>query len=217
MEKQTQAIEKQTQAIKGGFTQLGRQVEDLANTISWSMKSVADAIDSLERTMSWGLAQVIWQQEQTNQLLQDILKRLSSPRTTEAEELQEQSNEFFKNGVNSKRPEDRERWMNLAIEAYLESICKNPADFSVFHSLGVILFFETLRKETQIWRFGVFVKRLFWQSLIRPTIQQCRGFILVMSIATEVSLRRRTKQQQKPFGYNPNGWRCIISTPSIAL
>jgi len=32
--------------------------------------------------------------------------------------------------------------MNLAIDAYLEAIRKNPADFTVFHSLGVIQFFE---------------------------------------------------------------------------
>lgn len=48
--------------------------------------------------MSWGFAQVIWQQEQTNQLLLDILAKLRSPRTAEAEELRERSNEFFKIG-----------------------------------------------------------------------------------------------------------------------
>ena len=139
---QIEAIEEQTEAIERGFEQLGRGISDLAETISWSVSAVADAVESLERTMSWGFAQVIWQQEQTNELLLNILKRLSSPRTTEAEELRERGNEFYRNGVNSKRPEDRERWMNLAIDAYLESVRKNPADFSVFHSLGVIMFFE---------------------------------------------------------------------------
>lgn len=142
VQEQTEAIQEQTKAIERGFAQLGKGISDLAETISWSVSAVAGAVESLERTMSWGFAQVIWQQEQTNELLLNILKRLSSPRTTEAEELRERGNEFYRNGVNSKRPEDRERWMNLAIDAYLESIRKNPADFSVFHSLGVIMFFE---------------------------------------------------------------------------
>jgi len=139
---QLEAYREQTEAIERGFSELGVQIRDLQSAISRSTEVVADAIDSLERTMSWGFAQLIWQQEQTNQLLLEILKRLSSPRTTEAEELRERGNEYFRNGLNAKRPEDRERWMNLAIDAYLEAIHKNPADFTVFQSLGVIQFFE---------------------------------------------------------------------------
>jgi WD40 repeat protein/tetratricopeptide (TPR) repeat protein len=139
---QLEAYREQTEAIERGFSELGVQIRDLQSAISWSTEVIADAIDSLERTMSWGFAQLIWQQEQTNQLLLEILKRLSSPRTTEAEELRERGNEYFRNGLNAKRPEDRERWMNLAIDAYLEAIHKNPADFTVFQSLGVIQFFE---------------------------------------------------------------------------
>jgi tetratricopeptide (TPR) repeat protein len=139
---QLEAYREQTKAIEHGLSELGVQIRDLQETIAWSTEAIAGAIESLEQTMSWGFAQVIWQQEQTKQLLVEILKRLSSPRTTEAEELRERGNEFFRNGVNAKRPEDRERWMNLAIDAYLEAIRKNPADFTVFQSLGVIQFFE---------------------------------------------------------------------------
>jgi len=140
----------QMETIEHGFAKLGVQIQDLQNAIAWSMEVVADAIGSLERTMSWGFAQLIWHQEQTNQLLLEILKRLSSPRTTEAEELRERGNEYFRNGLNAKRPEDRERWMNLAIDAYLEAIHKNPADFTVFQSLGVIQFFEKGNSEVAL-------------------------------------------------------------------
>ena len=140
----------QMETIEHGFAKLGVQIQDLQNAIAWSMEVVADAIGSLERTMSWGFAQLIWHQEQTNQLLLEILKRLSSPRTTEAEELRERGNEYFRNGLNAKRPEDRERWMNLAIDAYLEAIRKNPADFTVFQSLGVIQFFEKGNSEVAL-------------------------------------------------------------------
>ena len=147
---QLEAYQEQMEAIERGFSELGVQIRDLQSAISWSTEVIADAIDSLERTMSWGFAQLIWHQEQTNQLLLEILKRLSSPRTTEAEELRERGNEYFRNGLNAKRPEDRERWMNLAIDAYLEAIRKNPADFTVFQSLGVIQFFEKGNSEVAL-------------------------------------------------------------------
>jgi WD40 repeat protein/tetratricopeptide (TPR) repeat protein len=147
---QLEAYQEQMEAIERGFSELGVQIRDLQSAISWSTEVIADAIDSLERTMSWGFAQLIWHQEQTNQLLLEILKRLSSPRTTEAEELRERGNEYFRNGLNAKRPEDRERWINLAIDAYLEAIRKNPADFTVFQSLGVIQFFEKGNSEVAL-------------------------------------------------------------------
>jgi len=137
-----EAYREQTEAIERSFAEIGAQIRDLQNAIAWSMEVIADAIESLGRTMSWGNAQVVWQQEQTNKLLLAIWERLNSPRTTEAEELRERGNEYFRNGINAKRPEDRERWINLAIDAYLEAIQKNPADFTVFQSLGVIQFFE---------------------------------------------------------------------------
>jgi WD40 repeat protein/RNA polymerase-binding transcription factor DksA len=40
--------------------------------------------------------------------------------------------------------------MNLAIDAYLEAIRKNPADFTVFQSLGVIQFFEKGNSEVAL-------------------------------------------------------------------
>jgi hypothetical protein len=40
--------------------------------------------------------------------------------------------------------------MNLAIDAYLEAIHKNPADFTVFQSLGVIQFFEKGNSEVAL-------------------------------------------------------------------
>jgi tetratricopeptide (TPR) repeat protein len=145
---QTKALEH----VFSKFSELGVQIQmrDLQDIIAWSKEVVADAFESLEQTMSWGFAQLIWQQKQTNQLLLEILKRLSSPRTTEAEELRERGNEYFRNGLNAKRPEDRERWMNLAIDAYLEAIHKNPADFTVFQSLGVIQFFEKGNSEVAL-------------------------------------------------------------------
>jgi len=137
-----EAYREQAEAVERGFAELGTQIRDLQNAIAWSMEVIADAIESLGQTMSWGFTQFIWHQEQANKLLLAIWERLSSPRTTEAEELRERGNEYFRNGLNAKRPEDRERWINLAIDAYLEAIHKNPADFTVFQSLGVIQFFE---------------------------------------------------------------------------
>ena len=141
---------KQTETVKCGFAELGVQIRNLQDAIVWSTRVIADNLGSLERTMSWGFAQVIWQQEQTNPLLQDALKKLMGLRPTKAEELREKGNEYFRNGLNTRHTEDRERWMNFAIESYLKALNKSPTDFSIFHSLGVIQFFEKGNSEVAL-------------------------------------------------------------------
>ena len=136
------ATHAQIATLREGFDHLGFAVSDLQETLAWSLDSIAGAIEQLESTLSWGLAAIAWQQEQTNQLLQEALKTLRHPRGTQAEELRERGNELYRNALDSRRPEDRQRWMDMALQAYKEAVEYNPADFSVFHSMAVILFFE---------------------------------------------------------------------------
>ena len=140
----TQQIATQAQiaTLREGFDHLGFAISDLQDTLAWSLDSIAGAVEQLDSTLSWGLAEIAWRQEQTNQLLQDVLKTLRHPRGTQAEELRERGDELYQNALDSRRPEDRQRWIDLALQAYQEAVENNPADFSVFHSMGVILFFE---------------------------------------------------------------------------
>lgn len=128
--------------LQEGLDQLGIAISDLEATIAWSMEAVAGAISELEKVLYWGFAEITWQQEQSNELLRDILKTLHHPRGIQAEEFRNRGNELYRNAMNSSRPEDKQRWMNLALSAYREAVEYNPIDFSVFHSMGVILFFE---------------------------------------------------------------------------
>ncbi len=129
-------------AVDQGFTHLGLRLADLEESLTSSLEMVSGQLDQLNDTLSWGLAEIAWRQEQTNELLRDVLVALRHPRATQAEELRERGNDMYGNGVDSRTPQDRQRWMDLALDDYQASIELHPSDFSVAHSIGTILFFE---------------------------------------------------------------------------
>ena len=129
-------------AVDQGFTHLGLRLADLEESLTSSLEMVSGQLDQLNDTLSWGLAEIAWRQEQTNELLRDVLVALRHPRGTQAEELRERGNDMNGNGVDSRTPQDRQRWMDLALDDYQASIELHPSDFSVAHSIGTILFFE---------------------------------------------------------------------------
>lgn len=144
---QTETASAQIATLREGFGQLGLAVSGLEANLAWSMEAVAGSIEALADSFSWGLAEIAWQQEQANELLGDVLKALRHPRHTQAEEFRQRGDELYKNALASHRPEDRQRWMELALQTYKEAEAYNPADFSVIHSAGVILFFEKGKSE----------------------------------------------------------------------
>lgn len=105
-------------------------------------QAIALGFRDLQAAFSFGLSQIVWQQEQTDKMLTDILAILKAPRKTEADEMRERGDEAYRHGINARRPEDRQQWMNLALQAYGDCIERNPADFSALLSIGMILFFE---------------------------------------------------------------------------
>lgn len=135
---QTEAARAQIFAIQNGFDELGLLVSNLEDAIAWSTGAIVGALEEVQETLS----EIAWQQEQSNELLRDVLKTLRHPRGTRAEELRERGNEFYANALEARRPEDRQRWMRLALDAYQQAARFNPADFSVRHSIGMIHFFE---------------------------------------------------------------------------
>jgi hypothetical protein len=96
----------------------------------------------LQAAFTFGLTQIVWHQEQTNKLLTDILSVLKAPRKTEADEMRERGDEAYRNAINARRPEDRQQWMNVALQAYADCVDKNPSDFSALYSIGMVLFYE---------------------------------------------------------------------------
>jgi hypothetical protein len=107
-----------------------------------SRDAIMRGFRDLQAAFTFGLTQIVWQQEQTNKLLTDILSVLKAPRKTEADEMRERGDEAYRNAINARRPEDRQQWMNVALQAYADCVDKNPSDFSALYSIGMILFYE---------------------------------------------------------------------------
>jgi hypothetical protein len=110
--------------------------------IAESRDAIMRGFRDLQAAFTFGLTQIVWQQEQTNKLLTDILSVLKAPRKTEADEMRERGDEAYRNAINARRPEDRQQWMNVALQAYADCVDKNPSDFSALYSIGMVLFYE---------------------------------------------------------------------------
>lgn len=125
----------------------------LFRAITESKDAITQGFRELGVAFSFGLSQIAWQQEQTNKLLTDVLAVLKAPRKTEADEMRERGDEAYRNGIKARRAEDRQRWMNVALQAYADCVDKNPSDFSALYSLGIILFYEYGRSEEALEAF----------------------------------------------------------------
>jgi hypothetical protein len=172
MEMQTSALERSLEQMQTQFSEivsyldygfselrdaiaLGFEISTKATTSAiarsaWlTQQALAESRDAIVRgfrdlqaAFTFGLTQIVWQQEQTNKLLTDILSVLKAPRKTEADEMRERGDEAYRNAINARRPEDRQQWMNVALQAYADCVDKNPSDFSALYSIGMVLFYE---------------------------------------------------------------------------
>ncbi len=137
-------------AIQSGFEMSKwATVEAIARSAWLTQQALAESRDAMVRgfrdlqaAFSFGLSQIVWYQEQTNKLLTDVLSVLKAPRKTEADEMRARGDEAYRNGINARRSEDRQQWMNVALQAYAECVEKNPSDFSALYSMATILFYE---------------------------------------------------------------------------
>jgi hypothetical protein len=172
MEMQTSALERSLEQMQTQFSEivsyldygfselrdaiaLGFEISTKATTSAiarsaWlTQQALAESRDAIVRgfrdlqaAFTFGLTQIVWHQEQTNKLLTDILSVLKAPRKTEADEMRERGDEAYRNAINARRPEDRQQWMNVALQAYADCVDKNPSDFSALYSIGMVLFYE---------------------------------------------------------------------------
>lgn len=137
------------QKLEADFSALGVQISEIAE----SFQGFTDALDGIGNAIDVGFSELNWHQEQTNTNLREILTALRHPAGTRAAEFRERADEMYRNAVQSRRTEDRERWTDLALDAYQEAAAYNPADFSVFMSIGTILFFEKGNSELAVSAF----------------------------------------------------------------
>ncbi len=128
-------------------------IKEVSSQISGLQEITVKGFDQVSEILSYGMSEIVWHLEQSNKVLTNILATLKAPRKTEADELRIRGNELFKNGLNARFDEDRQKWMKLSLEAYKECIEKNPVDFSAFQSSGIIHFFELKNHEEAIKSF----------------------------------------------------------------
>ncbi|MDP3104366.1 MAG: CDC27 family protein [Candidatus Methanoperedens sp.] len=99
--------------------------------INFGIDRLSDGLESLASAFDWGFSELVWQIEQQRKELTNILKVLEAPLDTQAKELKKRAEDAYKN-----------KWIDDALEDFLESEKKNRYDFTVHQYLGNIYFFE---------------------------------------------------------------------------
>lgn len=151
---QTQAIKKQTELLVS--TQLKtsssiiasqERINEGIDVLSYEAEKINQGLAGLQAAFEWGISEVVWQIEQTNYLLNNILEVLSAPLTTQAKELKKRALDAYSNG-----------WMDEALEDFLESEKYNRYDFSIHISLGMIYLFHKIDKKKALSYFEKAIK-----------------------------------------------------------
>ncbi len=100
-------------------------------SITESVKDIKEGIAGIKSAFRWRIADVIWQIEQKRTVLQEVLVKIDTRLTSEAQELRKRGNRAFANGL-----------IDDAELDYLQAETKNRNDFSVYISLGIIYMFK---------------------------------------------------------------------------
>jgi tetratricopeptide (TPR) repeat protein len=106
-----------------------------ADKIETGLANVTDGIEGIYSILDWGFSELIWQVEQTREVVKEILSVLQAPLGTEAKELKARADEAYRNGLLFD-----ESFIDDAEDDYLESEKKNRYDFSIHISLGFIYY-----------------------------------------------------------------------------
>lgn len=122
--------------IKNGFTDISNQISEINY-----------GIDDLKAAFEWGMAELVWQMEQTNYTLRSIEKAVWSPFDVSARNRKEQAMEAYKYG-----------WMDISEEYFLESEKIVKTDFTVHISLGLIYLFHHIDKHKALTYFEKAIK-----------------------------------------------------------
>lgn len=114
-------------------------VRDFETHLHTSVGDVAHSVHQTNKMFDARFSEIIWVLEQQNvelvSILNKIYREISLPTTTRAKEYRERGNTAYANG-----------WFSDAKRDYLLAIENNPYDFSVYHSLGNLYFFDSEKK-----------------------------------------------------------------------
>ncbi len=103
---------------------------------TFGIDRVADGLESLGAVFEWSFSELVWQVEQTREVLRDILEMLQAPLDTQAKELKRRGEDAYRND-----------WIDDALEDFLGSEKKNRYDFTIHQYLGNIYLFHKKNPE----------------------------------------------------------------------
>lgn len=107
------------------------RIADELSEISSELLDISWSIEEIQATLDWGFSEVIWQLELQTEVLKNILETIQAPLDTQAKELKKRAEEAYRN-----------KWIDDALEDFLESEKKNRYDFTIHQSLGNIYLFH---------------------------------------------------------------------------
>ncbi|RQW83310.1 MAG: hypothetical protein EHM79_16475 [Geobacter sp.] len=145
-ERSREAIEVQLEtasAIVGGQD----KIYDAITDIGYSIDAVAQGMDKLGAAFEWGISNVIWQIEQSREVLVSILAVLQAPLDTQAKERKKRAIDAYSY-----------KWIDEAEEEFLESERLNKFDFSIHISLGMLYLFDKKDEDKALEYFDKAVK-----------------------------------------------------------
>lgn len=146
LRKQTEALKSASQAqiqaqlesansIIASNERVTNIIENGLNELSVGIRDISNGINGLRSAFEWGISEVVWQIEQSNKSLLDILEVLMAPLDTKAKELKRRAEEAYSNG-----------WYEDALEDFIKSKELNKYDFTIHISIGMIYLFHSSDK-----------------------------------------------------------------------
>lgn len=128
--------------------------EIISETIEKGFLQVSDKLDYLnlgiyeiKSTFEWGITEIIWNIQQTNNYLQKILDVLKTPLATEAKEYKDRGLYAFKNN-----------WFDDALLELNKAKEINKYDFTVYFTIGLIYHFHIINKNNAIKNYELALK-----------------------------------------------------------
>jgi tetratricopeptide (TPR) repeat protein len=102
-------------------------------------KNFSNSIDSLNSTFEWGFSETLWQLEQQQEALKNVIKNLQKPLTIQSVELRERGFYAYRN-----------RMFDDAITDLQHAAEDNRYDFTIYQTLGNIFLFHKYDPENAI-------------------------------------------------------------------
>ncbi|MFB3880806.1 MAG: hypothetical protein ACE149_06055 [Armatimonadota bacterium] len=103
--------------------------------------STATGMADLKAGFEYGVSQIVWQLERSQETLAGMVRALEEPLDTQARELRKRAQQAYRNGL-ATTDETRRRWMDDALSDYLEAVEHNRYDFTLHFDIATIYWQE---------------------------------------------------------------------------